>query len=586
MKGEQVYQEIRKDIKHIIVTEQDLTLEKLFDELKKKYNLNLEINEIGVASQDPNEPDVAIIDKRYTDNQLDILEDVYINDWTATECVQKKAHFMWGREGKTVLDTVYEYNRDSEKRIALKQIYQNTKYTNTKNEIDKLNCDEDIELHDKGIDGTISALVYGRAAIQIIRQELSPDELQDPNVILVNTGSKLPTALKLLNSKRLGRIKVNAKTNKILSVEYLDVKKQGADGVPIDVDEKDKFLPIEDLIYIVNTDGNVSTNAQFTGVSKYESIINVSMVKRIIMNQNIKEAAKTHYAGILMAMFPPETEDSVMSAWIANAAKAAGRWFAHRLNIKVEHWKTDTDLDKYSSLVELLDDAIMKAIGVPSALLGKETVKYSNMEELLIAWREGELQFWRRWAKRWLAKYWLNPLFKLMLATNTNITSNEPPVPDNQPEPNPEGDTPNIIVEDDDVKLSYQFNDISFLSKLDIINGLKLLKDMGVPLTNEMILRISGYDEWVEEMMQEQERVKLEKQKQREEDFQKLQEENSMLKNPMPMAMMNRNPFAQSNPSQENVAVAGDTEEKIYSVLNNEKLKTLKLLQDKIERLN
>lgn len=595
----QALESIRRDVNNVIITEPDLTLEQLFKELNKKYNLQFDIsNEVAVGAEDPENPDIAILQKRYNDTQLDILEDVHVNDWTANECVSKKAHFMWGRHGKTVLDTKYEYTRDSEKRSALKVIYGTDKYTATKNEIDKLNCDEDIDFHNKGTDGTISALVYGRAAIQIIRGTLTPEELEDPNVILKQTGTELPTALKLLNSKRLGRIKVNMKTNKIISVEYLDVKKQGPDGRAIEASDEEKFLPITDLIYIVNTDGNVSTNAQFTGVSRFESIINVSMVKRIIMNQNIKEAAKTHYAGILMAKFPPETEDNVMGAWIANAAKAAGRWFAHRLNIAVEHWKVDTDLDKYSSLVRLLDDAIIRAIGIPSALIGYESVKYSNMEELLLAWREGELQFWRTWAKGWIQKYWLNPLYQTMLPKQEvavaqeqpNYLSNKPPMPNDEEENEEEEEPPteNPEVDDDDIKLTYEFQDISFQSKLDIINGLKLLKEMGVPLTDEMILRIAGYDEWVEEIMQNAEKVAQEKQKEKEEQFKELEEENKFLKNPggFPFAQGRPIPASLVQSNQEKEAVATADESRIYDRLNDEKLKVLKLLQEKIERLN
>jgi hypothetical protein len=111
---------------------------------------------------------------------------------------------------------------------------------------------------------------------------------------------------------------------------------------------------------------------------------------------------------------------------------------------------------------------------------------------------------------------------------------------------------------------------------------------MGVPLTDEMILRIAGYDEWVEEIMQNAEKVAQEKQKEKEEQFKELEEENKFLKNPggFPFAQGRPIPASLVQSNQEKEAVATADESRIYDRLNDEKLKVLKLLQEKIERLN
>ncbi|HTH21916.1 MAG TPA: hypothetical protein VL854_06830 [Nitrososphaeraceae archaeon] len=607
-----ILEQVKKDVQHkveeLVIAEPEQTLESLNNLLKQKYHFTFDEEAIAYASEDPTEPEVFIVQRRYDESKLNILEDIHTNDWTANECVQKKAHFIWGRHGKTVLDIKYEPVKDADKRMMLRKLYDNPRYTNSKLQLDLINCQESIDIHTKGVEGTISALVYGRAAIQVIRGKKSQAELEDDSVTIydktVKEDSTMPTALKMLNSRRLGRIKV--KDDKIISVEYLDVKKKGPNGEALEVEEKDKFLPIEDLIYIVNPEGGVSTNSQYTGVSRLESIVNISMVKRIIMNQNIKEAAKSHYAGLLMAKFPEETESSVMMGWIANAAKAAGRWFATKLNVAIEHWKADTDLDKYASLVTLLDNAIIRAIGIPSALVGYESVKYSNMEELLIAWREGELQFWRTWVKGWLSPY-LNNLFKKILGNIPTNDKEEPePIAPYPPDPkkeedkeepptdNPEVEESMIPITDAVVKISYEFQDISFLPKKEIIEGLKMLKEMGIALTDEMILRIAGYDEWVEEIMHNKEEQEAQKKEEAKERMEKLMEENELLKSNSNETFY-RGGFSQGRPipastKEEAVAAAEDTlmnkTMTKHDELIDEKIKTLKILQSKIEALN
>lgn len=604
MATEQILKSVKKDIDNIIVAEPELSLDKLFAALREKYNFNFDASQfVATASDDPQNPDWAILDRRYNDTQLDILEDVYVNDWTANECVQKKTHFVWGRHGKTVLDTKVEYMKDTEKRAALTVIYQNEKYTNTKKAIDTLNCDENIDLYEKGQNATNSAFVYGRAVIQIIRKNVSRQELESDYVTITDSNEQnlntdnMPIALKLLNSKRLGKTRVDMRTNKIISIEYLDVRKLDDNGQVREATTEERMLKAEDLIIVINPDGNVSTNAQFTGVSRLESIINVSMVKRIIMNQNLKEAAKTHYAGILVAKFPTETETSTMGAWITNAAKAAGRWFAHRLNVAVQHFKVDTDLDKYSALVDLLDAAIIRAIGLPRSLIGYEQYSnYANLEQVLVAYKSGELDFWRTWVKGWLQKYWLNPLFQELLPKG-NSTSNESPRPQDEPtNPKPnedyqdgeaETEEPLPVINDEDVKITYEFQDISFLPKKDIIEGLKMLKDMGVALTDEMILRAAGYDEMVEEVMQNKLKVEAQKQKEAEDRIQKLQDENNFIKRMSPG--LNQNPFATNNQSDATAAASDKMMDSVmakYDQLTDEKIKTLKALQNKLEMLN
>lgn len=640
----QVSDKVKQDIRNLIVSEPELSIDDLNKHIQKMYGLFQEtaLSNVGIASEDPKNKEYYLINPRYDERQCDILEDVYDNDWTANECCQKKMHFVMGKHGSTAVGIKKRFRKESEKNLALEAVNNDPVVIEALDDIEKKLVDWDAyNLFYKAGD---SALVYGRSAIQILRENIALEnpgqelETFQDNVTKLDNKQPVevkgdPIGLKLLNSRRLGRVKVSKLTYKVVAVEYLDIKKIDAEGNEIEIPEEEKYIPISDLIYFVNDDGNIATNSQFIGISRLESIVNISQVKRIIMNQNIKEAAKSHYAGNLIAQFPAETEQPVMNNWIAQAAKAAGRWFAHKLTVGITQWKADTDLGQYKSLVELIDNAIIRAIGIPSALVGYESVKYSNMEELLIAWREGELVFWRIWVKDILQKYLLNPMFQAKISSfkkkiiqdpdyvaqqelekletkeeaeaeeeeykDTALNRNmfEPkdksvPPEKTEAENQLEQVEPYVCeIEKEDLKITYEFQDISFMPKPDVINGLKVLVDMGVPLTVEMILRASGYDEWVEPVMREKHKKDLEKKQadaKRLKDLEKMKAEGQFGNN-------NNNMMNDSNqediPGQSNkipeqlapyVAKASD---KIFDKIAEKKLEVLELIKKKIEEL-
>lgn len=584
----QVTEQVRRDIDNLIIAQPDLSINDLHIHLKQKYSLFQDaIPTAGIASDAPEDPKLAIIQPRYTELQLDILEDVYINDWTAFQCVTKKVHFVMGRHGRNMLDLKREFNTEKERRTALEKLSKMTKYTKAKNEIDKLALERPIDFYNKVTKAVDSCFTYGRAAIQIIFES-----------VRLESGESIKgavKALKLLNARRLGRIKIEKESGEIVGVEYLDIKKV-KNGIEVELLDEEKFIPIDELIYFVNDQGNVSTNSQYTGISLLESIINVSQVKRIIMNQNIKEAAKSHYAGTLIARFPETTELNVIQGWIANAAKAAGRWFAHRLNVEIQHWKADTDLDKYKTLVELIDGAIIRAVGIPSSLVGYESVKYSNMEELLIAWRESDLLPIRAWLKDILQKSYLNPVFQLFVKRESDVTNVQKVAETPEKE---QGETEEIKITDDEVKLTYEFQDTSFLTKLEIIAGLKLITETGIKLTPEMVLRVAGYDEWVEEIVQYHAEQEEKKEQERQENIERFQEQQETIRKSSGNNFGDSHTPHVSDPAKKitdkirertsvktpNPAQAATAEDLTADLLAEEKLNILKLLREKIEGL-
>lgn len=396
--AEHIFNPNHKD-KRLIVSEEEPTLEQLHQILSEKFSLKFKkiFGEGAIASDDPDNPNYAIIMPRYNETQLDILEDCYDYDWTANQAIQKQANLIVGREARTTLICLNQYANEKERNEELTIINDDPRFKTSKSEIDKYHETVESDFINNITKAIKSCSTYGRAAIQIGK---------------IDKLTGLPKSLKKLNSRRLGRVKVEKETNKIIAVEYLDLKVKSPGGDTEPTDDQEKFIPIDQLIYFTNDDGDIATNSQFTGISRLESIINISQVKRIIMNQNIKESAKTHYAGILIAQFPEEIETSTMTNWISSAAKSAGRWFAHKLQVGISHFKVDTDLAQYGNLVELIDRAEIRAIGIPAHFLGYEEINtYASAEQVNNGYAEGELPAYRNVVKRTLKKYYLSKLF-------------------------------------------------------------------------------------------------------------------------------------------------------------------------------
>ena len=112
-------------------------------------------------------------------------------------------------------------------------------------------------------------------------------------------------------------------------------------------------------------------------------------------------------------------------------------------------------------------------MGLPSFILGYEQIaNYANSQQILLALKEIELDAERTWLAEIIDKQWLNRYFYQILGIG-------------------EGDEP-------EVKLKYEFSDISFETTLDKVNAALPLFDRKL-YSGEKVLKIADAEDEIDE---------------------------------------------------------------------------------------
>ena len=504
----------------------------------------------AAVALDENDDSVYIIDARYNTQQNTILEDCYISDVVVHKLVDKLDFAVTGKHGKTVLDTRIEFPNEKERAAEIARINQNKKFKAIKAQIDDLFMVDKLDFHSNLFDLISNYFVFGRACFYIAKDE-----------------SGMWTQLILLDSKRLGRVKVDKISRKIVAVEYEDVEvKDDGTMMPAievsttaqnqDTQTSAQFLPIGDLIYLVNKAGGIGKNTKYVGYSLLEPIIHISQVKRIVINKNLKEAAETHYMGFGRYQFDPNTPDSLITNFINSVKGATGKYFGHKIPVQSFIEKMPVDLEKYNDVVDILNREMIRASGLASFLFGYEQIaNYANSEQVNLASREIDIAYLKTMFKDIIAQKVLNPLVVLLskktdeeqptalesfgkaLAkdmVDNGATAAEDEETTNDKDKKPKLDPAQAKINDQYIKLTYEFEDLNFNTKKEAAEMIAIIKGLVPALPVEAILRAVGLDNWVEETLAEVEKLEKEKQENKEmmfEQFKNGQNNNGQQEN-------------------------------------------------------
>jgi hypothetical protein len=516
----------------------DQTPLEIFEQIKSyspayTYNSNSETfvalgAGISVSDDDPNN---YIIERLYDDTKLNILEDCYRSDPVINMGIKKRIYSIIGKHGKTGLDTRKEFDDPDEQQKELKAVRKDKRYQKSKSLVDNVLSSRGVNLHKLLFDLLANYNVYGRACCYLVKNKFTGEV---KNVIL-------------LDSKRLGRVKVDRVTLKVTAVEYLDCEKkeEGSDSndITITIAESDtsknkaetepQFIPISELIYLVNDDGSVATNAHYVGYSRIEGLVHLSQVKRIILNKNLKEGAQALYAGTARVRFKEHTPDSIVALMITNLRNAIGRWFADKTDAEIEHHEFKSDIAKYVEVTDLINREMLRCLGLPSFLLGYEQIaNYANSEQIMLANREMDIANEKTTLKDFIQHNILDPLFYFYLTLDTEIQTEDPRTGIKRKTNVGEQlmrqmqDSAFLIDvtteemelydeqlgKDRDVKLTYDFEDINFTTKLELVQMFVNLKTIVPSLPSEPVLRALGLEGWIEEVHEAEEQAKKDKQ--------------------------------------------------------------------------
>jgi hypothetical protein len=376
------------DVEHNIVFDSSKSLlNKRHIPLVAQFNISTQNLQSTVPRYDNvfrqnNKTKIPRLKPPYRKRDLDRFEDTFRSDGTVRNGVSKKWNFILGARTSVSLDVDREYQNDEDRANAMKQVlaYQPYKVAmDCANEVLR-KCNFRKILHAAGI----QASVYGRACIEKVRNPA------DNKIIRLN----------VLNSKLLGDVEVNPDTWEFLGIHYRDLPKY------------DDLLKAEDIIYITRNDYHISSGSYYYGLSDLEPIVDGSETKRIIKQEDLKEIARSLWAGFGWMLFKdPNITHEAMSE-IVNKMKA-GAWTATDQSVELQVQEIAQNAPMLLEIINEMNLETARDLAIPSPLVGYENKQnYSNLVQTLISWKESDLDAERRWLSDLIEAQLLNEIFK------------------------------------------------------------------------------------------------------------------------------------------------------------------------------
>jgi hypothetical protein len=464
----------------------------------------------------------------YNASHLNRFEDTFRNDGVAQRAVIKKAFLIMGKYGRIVLDTTEEYDTEEERRAALEKIQNNSTYQDARRQMQKLHVKENIDFHNNVMAAVIQAKTYGRAALEIIGAAGSEPLITRPDLTLTDRPKtainynpdiqvpsdyelsesglqipdyKLPEALHLCNSKRLGKVEIEQpsrehpnlrNTWKFLGVHYLDIAATGQPGYAND------FLSREQIIYFANKDWHISPGALYYGLSDLETVVDGSEAKRIGKQEDIKEIMKSNWAPYLIIKFLNPSITTQQMQEVIDALQP-GLPTATKQDVEATVHQMAGEIDKIPNVIDFLNQETIRDMGVPSFIVGYEQIaNYANSQQILLALKEIELEAERTWLSNIIERQWLNRYFYKILGLTQ----------DDEPE----------------AKLKYVFTDVTFETTKDKVSFALMLFNAGL-ISGEKVLKLADMEDEIDEYKLRYE--EQQKQKQLELDLQQRRQDTS-----------------------------------------------------------
>jgi hypothetical protein len=446
----------------------------------------------------------------YNTSDLDRFEDCFRSDGVAQRGIIKRCFLVMGKHGRIVMDTTEEFDNEDDRKAKLQEVQKNAKYLEARKQMQKLHIKPEINFHNNMMAGLIQSKVYGRAALEIISpggntryvtpegEELEPLTPTDTNTALATT--TLPEALHLCNSKRLGKVEIEAPTSlnpgvpntwKFIGVHYLDMGGSSSIG-QYNVSQGgaiagNDLFKAENIIYMANKDYHISPGSLYYGLSDLETVIDGSEAKRIAKQEDIKEALKSNWAPyVLLKFLNPNITTTQMQEVIDNLLPGVPT--GTKQDVEAQILQMNAELDKIPNVIDFLNQETIRDMGLPSFILGYEQIaNYANSQQILLALKEIELEAERTWLADIIERQWLNRFFYQLLGLG-------------------EGD-------EAEVKLKYEFSDVTFETTLDKVNAALPLFDRKL-YSGEKVLKIADAEDEVDEYkLRAEEQKKLQEQR-------------------------------------------------------------------------
>lgn len=321
----------------------------------------------------------------YRKRDLDRFEDAVRSDGTVRLALSKKWNFILGAHISVSLDVNKEYQSDEERAQALNAIMAYEPYIKARDKANEILRRTNFRkiIHSGGIQSS----TYGRSCAEIVRDK--------------NTNRIV--RLNLVNSKLLGDVEVDPETWEFLGVHYRDLPKT------------EDLLEKENIIYITRNDHHISPGSMYYGLSDLEPVIDGSETKRIIKQEDLKEIARSLWAGFGWLLFKDPNITYTQMEAIVNTMKPGG-WFATDQNVELKVEAIAKDAPILLQIINEMNLETARDLSVPSPLVGYENSQnYSNLVQTLISWKESDLDAERRWLTALIEEQLLDEIFRTEL---------------------------------------------------------------------------------------------------------------------------------------------------------------------------
>jgi len=316
------------------------------------------------------------------------------------------------------------------------------------------------------------AYVYGRSAL-----------------LIEEDAQGIPIDLKLLNAKKLETVYVDPETWELVAVDYADR-------------DKEQPLLAEEIIYFTNQDYHISPDTLWYGLSRVETVVHVSETNQLLDEIDLKEGARSMWAGSGVIKFPPDTPDTLVEEFVQGFLP--GTWNATSQNVQIETYNLKLDYVALTNARKENEQRIIRALGVPSFLVGFEEISNrATAEEVMISWHESELDAERTWIQEILEPQWFDPLIEKRFPELATLK---------------EDPTRIITGKASPLRVKLDFVNISFETMKEKSEAVIPMFDRGLA-TIEKVMEVMRWQDQIPAIRAEQERREMEKQQQQQMQF-------------------------------------------------------------------
>lgn len=308
----------------------------------------------------------------YTDEELEFFEDAWGSS-IAGATIDKLIEYTFGGGIKPTFELIDDNGLDDEqKKKELK------KYENELNEL--IHYDNKINFEKKLKDAITMTIVFGRCVIAF-------------------EGTGLPTALKIIHPRDLGRV-------------FLDQETWGLEKV-ITTFPSDELVP-DEMVYCINRPDSPRRRTMWYGYSEMQRIVGAARAWRRIVEYDMPEITTSMWAGYGMFILKKMGRSKIDAENDANTllnSLQSGAFNAVTVDSNDEVEFKNLDLNpKIKEMVDLAsfyERIIIGNFAVPSALLGRE--EDQNRATLI-----GKIQFFlqgvvksrRDWVSELVSQQW------------------------------------------------------------------------------------------------------------------------------------------------------------------------------------